>query len=455
MHDALVIGAGHNGLVCAAYLAKAGLDVPLVEKADRLGGACITQELYPGFHFSTFAYNAHGPGPKICLDLEIPPETFEVAIQDPCLVQLFPDSDRVVLWRDRAQTEQELSRFGTAEPHRYQRFVDFSHKALRICSEFFFTDPPDPLQLRAKWNHPRDAEVLDILLGGSLWDVICSCFSHPKVRLAFSRADDSGPSNHPGSALAEFVESASTGLGVQNQPGLLEEGMDHITQVLAPRVSAYGGATRLAAPVRNVVVQQGRAQGVERESGEVILSRRVISNADPKRTVLNLVGSEHLNPSFRRSVENLQTRAGNMKFLAALSQPPRFKALSEKEKENPRFAAAVRIVPSLQYMEEAWRDCQLGKLPRNPVLSLQMPTAYWPSQAPAGSQVFGAWLRWASPRFTDGSSWEDHRRQMADRVIEIVEEYAPGLAASVEWCALYTPDDTEKETGITHATISH
>lgn len=456
MPEAIVIGAGHNGLVCAAYLARAGMDVLVLERNAWVGGACITQELVPGFHFSTFSYGAHGPGPKICADLEIPIDAFNVQQSGPPrTVQLFPDGDRVVLWRDPEQTEEEIARFGSDEVKGWRDYEDFARRALTICSDFLLNGPPDPIELRRKWSAPKYAAVLDALLTVSHWDIICEHLNNPKLRMVLARADDSGPCNRIGCALADFVLDASSGIGVQNKAGMLEGGMGDITRVLAQRVQAYGGKIRVEAPVRRVQVEGGCACGVELESGEIIESSLVVSNADPKRTFLKLVDPENISPDFRRSVEDIKTCASYMKFLAAMNDFPRFTALRDDERDDPKFTQSARIFPSLDYMETSWLESQRGEFPQHLLMSLQMPTAYWPDQAPPGKHIFGAWIRWAPSRFVDGSSWDDHREKVSDRCIEIVDSYAPNFSSCIEWSTLYTPADIERETGITDASIRH
>ena len=453
--EVIVVGAGHNGLVCAAYLAQAGRDVLVLERSAVVGGACVTQELLPGYRFSTFSYGAHGPGPKICRDLEIPAEAFRVAAMDPSLVQLFPDGDRIVLWKDPAKTEDELARFGPGEVLGFRRYRDWSRRALRICQDFFLESAPNPIDLRQKWTQEEDAAVLDLLLTGSLWDVLCQFFDNEKVRAAFARADDPGPSTAVGSALADFVEAASTGLGIRNEAGIPEGGMGQVTAALAQRVRAYGGEIREGCPVRQIRVEAGRATGIILESGDFIAAGSVISNADPKRTFLKLIDPDQLDPSFHRQVSRLKTEAGYMKWLGVLGGLPRFRSMRAEEQDQPRFAGAVRILPLLQYMEQAWQQSRMGKLPHHPILSLQMPTAYWPHQAPPGKHILGAWLRWAPAHLSDGSGWDERRQEMQDRIIQILDDYAPGLAELVEWSRLYTPLDIERETGITGASIRH
>jgi phytoene dehydrogenase-like protein len=453
--DAIVIGAGHNGLVCAAYLAKEGLKVLVLERSAQPGGACITQELLPGYSFSTFAYGAHGPGPKICGDLEIPAEAFDVAVPEPELVQVYPDGDRMILWRDLARTEEEAGRFSSHDAKGISSYYNFCRRSIRICRDVFLHEAPDPNDLRERYRNPEDAAALDVLLHGDLWRAICWHFDNEKVRMAFAHADDAGPPNYPGSALAVFMESASTGIGIKNQSGILPGGMGHITAILAERVRAYGGAIRLNAPVRQIVIEDAMVVGVELENGEQILARRVISNADPKRTFLKLISPSGLDPEFREAIARIKTRASYMKFLAAVTEHPRFTSLAPHERDEPKYAAVTRIMPSLSYVEASWQDCLGGRMPQNPILSMQLPTAYWPSQAPQGKHIFGAWVRWAPARLGDGSSWDERREEMAGIITKIVDCYAPGFERSLEWCRLYTPADIERETGISDASIRH
>ena len=207
MADVLVIGAGHNGLVCAGYLAKAGLDVLVLERSHRIGGACITEELCRGFRFSTFAYGAHGPGSKICRDLEIPADAFEIATIDPSTFHPFPDGDHIMLWRDATKTAEGLSRFGPREADGYVAFQKFLDAAVAIATDWFLSPPPTHRELYRKYAGTDKAAVLEAILTRSHWDVLCDYFDSEKVKCALARADDCGDPTAVGALVGEVFDS--------------------------------------------------------------------------------------------------------------------------------------------------------------------------------------------------------------------------------------------------------
>jgi len=452
--DVIVVGAGHNGLVCAAYLAKAGLDVLVLEKSHRIGGACITEELVPGFHFSTFAYSAHGPGPKICRDLEIPEEAFTIVEYDPASFMPFPDGDYAIQWLDHIKTAEGLERFGPREADGYIVYQEFLRTAIGICEDLFLVPPLSQQELYHKYDGKPQQPVLEAMLGQSHWDVLCQFFDSEKVRCLLARADDVGYPSAIGSLLAEVMECASSGLGVQNQGGLVRGGMGMVTAALADAAKRYGTRIQTESGVDQILVENGTVVGVRLVDGQRFDSRLVISNADPKRTFLKLVDPNDLDSNFCRQVENLKTRAGYMKYHAILSELPRFTATPNKEIVDPNSITSVRIAPSLAYYEQAWLDAQNGIPSRNPVLSLQIPTAYCPEAAQEGKHIFGAWIRYAPARPKNGS-WKQLHQETLDNVTRVIGDYCPNFLECIEWQRLYSPADIEQETGITNASIRH
>ena len=454
MTDTIIIGAGHNGLVCAGYLAKAGLDVLVVERSHRIGGACVTEELTPGCHFSTFAYGTHGPVPKICRDLEVPSEAFEVRELDPTMFFPFPDGDHIMMWADAQRSAAALERFGPREQDGYLEYSNFMRLGKRCLQEYFLSPPPTHQQLYDRYAGTEYSAVLEAMLTRSHWDVLCDFFESDKVLSAMARADDLGYPTAVGTMLAELMEQASDGAGVDGKQGIVAGGMGKVSGALADAARRFGVQIRTDAPVEQVVVENGRAVGVRLMGGETLKARRVISNADPKRTFLALVDAGDLDPAFRHQVERLKTRAGNMKFHAVLSGVPRYRALPDELAGDPRSIAGVRIAPSLDYFEQAWRDAQSGIPSREPVMSLQLPTAYVPEMAPPGKHIFGAWIRYGPRELREGT-WDSWREPVVESILEIFEQYAPGFRDLVEWQRLYTPADIERETGITGASIRH
>lgn len=452
--DIVIIGAGHNGLVCAGYLAKAGLDVIVVERSHRIGGACITEELVPGCRFSTFAYGAHGPGPKLCRDLEVPADAFIVEGIDPTMFFPFPDGDCIVLWADAEKTAAGLERFGPGEADGYLSYLKFMDQAVGLAEEWFLSPAMAHDQLYARYRGTPQAPVLEAMLTRSHWDVLCDYLDSDRLRCALARADDVGYPTAVGSLLAEAVESASRGAGVDGKSGIVRGGMGKITEALADAARRFGAEIRTNCPAQQIAVEQGRAVGVRLTSGELLRARLVVSNADPKRTFLKLVDPSDLDPGFRRQVERIKTRAGYMKYHAVLSGVPRFRAMPPELAGDARAAASVRISPSLEYFERAWFDAQSGIPAREPVMSLQLPTAYDPQMAPPGKHIFGAWVRFAPARPRQGT-WDELREPTMRNIVRVIDAYAPGFSELIEWQKLYTPADIERETGITDASIRH
>lgn len=452
--DVVVIGAGHNGLVCAAYLARAGLDVLVVERSQYVGGACITEELQPDCHFSTFAYNANGPGPKICRDLEIPADAFTVVETDPKLLSPFPDGDHILWWADANKSAAGIARFGPREAdgfHAYQRFMQL---AKEIAQQMFLGPPPTHSALYERYRGTPHEPVLEAMLTRSHWDVLCDFVDSDKVRCALARADDVGYPTAVGSLLAEVMESANDGAGVERKSGIVRGGMGKISAALADAARRFGAEIRTQAPVERIIVEGGRAIGVRLATGETLRSRLIVSNADPKRTFLKLLHTDDAPADFRDQVSRLRTRAGYMKYHAVLSGLPRFTAVPSGLARDPRTAAHVRIAPSLDYYEQAWRDSQAGIPAREPILSFQLPTVYVPEMAPTGKHLVGIWVRYAPARPRDGG-WGIWRPRVVEAIVTAVERYAPGFRDLVEWQWLYTTEDIERETGMTDACIRH
>lgn len=454
MIDILIIGAGHNGLVCAGYLAKAGLDVLVIERSHRIGGACITEELVPGYTFSTFAYTAHGPAAKICRDLEIPADAFTIVEYDPAQFAPFPDGDHILLWKDSERTAAGLERFGPGEGEGYLAFSKFMNDAVEIMQSVMFSPPPTHQALVDRFGNTSRGPALEALLTRSYWDVLGDYFHSEKVRCVMCRADDVGSPTTIGSLLAEVAESASEGAGMENKSGIPKGGMGTITQALAAAARRFGAEVRTESPVEEIEIECGKAVGVRLSGGERICARKVVSNADPKRTFLKLTNADNLNADFIRQVKAIKTRANYMKYHAILSAPPRFTAAPSELADDPRLVNGSRIAPSLSYYENAWRDSQSGIPSRDPILSMQLPTAYLPELAPPGKHIFGSWVRYGTAHPREGT-WDELREPVMRNIARVVNDYAPGFLDLIEWQKLYSPHDIERETGITDGCIRH
>ncbi|MBH05478.1 MAG: hypothetical protein CMJ20_04070 [Phycisphaeraceae bacterium] len=452
--DVIVIGAGHNGLVCASYLAKSGLDVLVVERSHRIGGACITEELVPGYQFSTFAYSAHGRAPRICRDLEIPPDAWLIEEADPRMFTPFPDGDHLFLWQDVNRTVTGLERLSQRDAQVYPDYLQYMDKAVQMTKDWYFEPPQNHQALYERYRGTEYVDVLEAMLTRSHWDVLGDFFESEKIKTVLARADDVGSPAAVGSFLAEAVEAANCASGVEGKSGLPRGGMGVITVALAEALVRWGGQIQTKTAVQKILLENGRAVGVQVDSGQVLRADLIVSNADPKRTFLTLLASEDVPGSFRRQVSNLKTRAGYMKYHAILSDFSRFSAMPSEHADDPRCAASVRIAPSLEYFESAWHDAQQGRPSKQPVMSLQLPTAYGSQECQLGKHIFGAWVRYGPARLKSGT-WDHIRGKVMQNIVGQIEQYAPGFTDAIEWQRLYTVADVERETGITDASIRH
>jgi phytoene dehydrogenase-like protein len=453
--DVIIVGAGHNGLVCASYLAKAGLRVLVVERSSGVGGGCVTQELVPGYHFSTFAYGAHGPSANICRDLEIPADAIRVETLNPHIFQPFPDGDYVIMWSDHEKTAAGLERFGPQEAAGYLAYQDFLGKAIEMASEWRLRPPMTQKELCAHYAGTEQGDILEAMLTRSHWDILGDYFNNEKIKCVLAQADDGGDPEAIGSLIGMVVDSASTGTGHENKSGIVHGGMGVITQALAEAAEGFGARILLDCPVEQIRVENNQAIGVQLSTGENLDAHTVISNADPKRTFLSLTNPEDLSADFRKEVANITTNAGYMKFHATLSDLPTFTALSKDSATDPKMIAHARIAPSLDYFKKAWADAQSGIPSRRPVMSLQIPTIYTPEMAPPGKHIFGAWVRYGPGKPKSGSWDEASRNQAVENILDTIEEHAPGFRDLIEWHRLYTPADIEQETGMPGGNFNH
>ena len=407
-YDAIILGGGHNGLVAAAYLARAGLSVLLLERRDILGGACVTEELFPGYRFSTCSYVAHLLQGKVVDDLRLRQHGFAVYHLDPFRFQPYPDGTHLLGWDDVDRTAAGIARLSAHDAAAYPRWMDFWRRAAGLLHPYFLTPPPTLRELTRRAAGTHDEAVLEALLTRSMADLVEAYFDSEPVKAAMIQAQDA---------------------------------------------RQFGAAIRTEADVRQVTVQDGHARGVELTGGEMVTSRVVLSNADPKSTFLRLVGADHLPDGFLRRVRLLSTRAAYLKFHAALCELPDFSRYLGAD-PDPRTLALVKICPSTEYFAQSWRDALQGRPSRTPVMEVQIPSVYDPTMAPLGHHVMSIWVLYAPVQPQEGT-WDELRQPVGEHLIDVLASYAPNpREAIVDW-SLLTPWDIEQRVGMTDGNIRH
>jgi len=451
-HDAIIVGGGHNGLVCAAYLAKAGLDVLLLERREIVGGACTTEELFPGYRFSACSYYCHLLQAKVIDDLELRRHGFHVYHIDPQKCCLFPDGRSLLVWDSVERTQEAIGRFSTHDAQAYPRWLAFWERAAGLIHPYFLTPPPTLAELAARLRTADDRMFFDRLLGASVEDVVTEFFEDEAVRGAFLHAHDAGDPTAPGSAWCFAYIRCNTFTPPDNI-GIVRGGMGAITQAMAAAARSYGATIHTGAAAAGILVEDGAAVGVRLADGTEIRSRAVASNADPKRTFLQLVGGDHLPAEFRRAVGRLKTNTAYYKFHAALRRLPDLSRYFGGE-YDARMLGYAKVSPSVAYFKRSWDDARGGRPPLAPVMDIQIPSGYDPTMAPAGRHVMSIWASYAPVRLAEGT-WEERRVEAGERFIDVLARYAPDIRECIIDWQLFTPQDLEERVGLTDGNIRH
>src|SRR3990172_3522165 len=411
-YDALIIGAGHNGLVTAAYLARAGLRVLALERRPVVGGSCVTEEVWPGYRVSTAAYLCGLLQPRIINDLDLGYFGYEILPKDPAFFSPFPDGRRLFIWRDDHQTAEEIAQFSQAD-------------ALRLLTQ-------------------------------SARDFLDAWFDSPELKAALATdgviGARGGPST-PGTAYVLFHHCMGVAAGKAGLWGFVRGGMGAISEALAAAARSHGAEVRTGVEVAEVLVREGRARGVVLTGGEEITARVVISNADPKRTFLRLVPARHLDPEFRREGEAIRMAGVAMKVNLALDGLPDFPA-APGTAPGPQHRGTIHVGPSMDYIDRAWDDARAGRPSREPFLEVTIPTTYDPALAPPGKHIMSIFVQYA-PFDLAAGTWDQLKESYADRVIETLSAYAPNLPQIIRQRHVLSPLDLERDFGLTGGDIFH
>ena len=471
--DALIIGAGHNGLTAAAYLAKAGKKVLVLERRDIVGGCAVTEEidaeLAPGCRVSTASYIASMLRPTIISDLKLSSYGLRMVACDPGVQAAFDDGDVVGWWSDEQKMRRELQRIA---PNDVERFFDTESELKRLAAylqPFFLEAPPD---LHAKglgklselWRTYRrfrgitgdDVSGLIRFLTGSMGDFLDRRFESDKLKrliLSNSLYGKHGGPYQPGTAMGLLFHLLSGGDAEQQAwQGHVMGGMGAITQALRGACEDLGVEIRTGTTVQQVNITNGTASGVTLKSGEVIDARLVISNADPKRTFLGLVEPGELDSEFRRDVQNIRMDgpAGKVNFV--LSEEPQVSGMPEDRSKAQR--SLFTLIPTLDEAEANYNASRLGLLPERLWVDCVLASNADDSLTPDGRHVLTCFVQYLpySPR--DGN-WDDHREELGNRVTSLIGQFAPNVPGSVIARRVYTPVDLETTFGITEGNIFH
>ncbi|MGH7828131.1 MAG: phytoene desaturase family protein [Candidatus Binatia bacterium] len=462
--DAIVIGAGHNGLTNGAYLAKAGMKVLVLERRHIVGGAAVTEEVYPGFKYSVCSYVVSLLRPEVIRELELTRYDLEIIPLDSTFTPL-PDGNYLARWGDRSKTRREIARHSPTDAEAYEEYGKLMVQIAMAVKPLMNIVPPKPaswsprelLRLAglAKHFHGLGEKLLyDLtkLMTMSSADFLDQWFETEVLKATMSASGIIGTfmgPRSPGTAYVLLHHYMGELDGAFRSWGFARGGMGTISRVIADAARHFGAEIRTEAPVDHVLIKNGRASGVVLDSGEEIGSSLVISGVDPKRTFLKLVDSKELEPDFIRHMNKFKIRGSSGKVNLALDGLPSFTCLPG---DGPHLCGAISISPSIDYLERAYDDAKYGDFSRRPYLDMTIPSTLDPSLAPPGKHVMSIFVQYAPYHLKNGN-WLERKEEFGDNVINTLSEYAPNLKKLILHRQIVTPWDLEQEFGLTEGNI--
>ena len=464
--DIVIIGGGHNGLVTAFYLAKAGFKPLVIERRHQVGGAAITAEFHPGFRSSVLSHSAGPLRPDVVRDMRLEKHGLKLITPEVAVTALSPDGPALTLYRDRARAAQEIANFSSKDAAKYEEFNAALKKISSVITKALSLTPPEIesptktdlfglLQLGRATRGLGRNNTYHLLRWGpmAVADLVAEFFETELLRATIAARGIFGTFLGPWSAGTSLVLllRAAADPNPAGENFFAAGGAGSITQAMAAAAQQAGAEIRTGAEVIEIQIKDGRAEGVVLSTGEQIRARAVISNADPKRTLLKLTDPVLLSPTFTKRLQNYRMNGTVAKVNLALSALPSFKGVNGN---TEALRARIQIGPDIDYLERAFDESKYGNFSRAPYLEFTIPSLSDPSLAPDGKHVMSIYMQYAPYKLKTGT-WDEQRVALGDTVVKTLAQYAPDLPGKIVSHQIITPLDLEETYGLTGGHIFH
>jgi phytoene dehydrogenase-like protein len=467
--DAIVVGAGHNGLTAAAYLARAGLSTLVLERREIVGGCCVTEEIAPGCKVSTTSYVASMLRPEVISDLKLAENGLRMVPCDPAIQVPFPDGQVVPWWAERDRAVAEFRKFSAEDAETFVRVDDQLKKLARYLQPFFLEPPPevdtasmhgwsDLFRVGKRFRSISSKEIAQLIafLTGSLGEFLDRNYKSDKIKTMFLANNVYGKHGgpyQPGTAIGLLFHLLSGGEHeLQGFYGHVMGGMGAITQAMAAAGRKLGVEIRTSAPVAQIDSRNGIVRGVVLEDGTEVRARIVLSNADPKRTFLKMIAAGELPSDFAHAIRGIKMEGPCAKVNFVLAEEPRFTGTS------PAATALERtfytLVPSLEFAERCYDVAKFGEIPEELWVDCVVSSNADASLAPERKHILTCFVQYVPYHLRNGT-WDEKRELLGDRVVKKIAEYAPNVPNAILTRQVLTPLDLERTYGLTEGNIFH